>query len=63
MPFAVIGSSDLVKIGTRLVKGRCYKWGTVIGKIIVTCSYFLNSTHVLSRFLKLKMKRIVTLLN
>ena len=33
IPFAVIGSSDLVKIGTRLVKGRCYKWGTVIGKI------------------------------
>lgn len=28
-PMAVIGSSELVKIGTKLIKGRSYEWGTV----------------------------------
>jgi septin family protein len=43
MPFAVIGSSDLVKIGTRLVKGRSYKWGTVIGEDKILLNYnYLN---------------------
>lgn len=28
-PLAVIGSSDMVKIGNKLIKGRQYEWGTV----------------------------------
>jgi septin family protein len=28
-PFAIIGSTDLVKIGNKLTRGRHYEWGTV----------------------------------
>ena len=31
LPFAVVGSSDEVKIGNKMVKARQYPWGTVQG--------------------------------
>lgn len=30
MPFAVVGSSDMVKVGTKLVRARQYPWGVVV---------------------------------
>jgi septin family protein len=30
MPFAVVGSTDLVKVGSKMVKARQYPWGVVI---------------------------------
>jgi septin 6/8/11 len=32
LPFAVIGSSDLVKVGNKMVRARQYPWGVVVGK-------------------------------
>lgn len=29
MPLAVVGSSELVKVGTKLIRGRQYEWGVV----------------------------------
>lgn len=31
IPFAVVGSTDLVKIGNKTVRARQYPWGTVQG--------------------------------
>ena len=30
MPFAVIGSSDMVKVGNKMVRARQYPWGVVV---------------------------------
>lgn len=32
IPFAVVGSTDFVKIGNKTVRARQYPWGTVQGK-------------------------------
>lgn len=32
LPFAVVGSTDEVKIGNKMVRARQYPWGTVQGK-------------------------------
>lgn len=32
LPFAVVGSTEEVKIGNKMVKARQYPWGTVQGK-------------------------------
>lgn len=41
LPFAVVGSTEEVKIGNKMVRARQYPWGTVQGK--------LSSGHVLQR--------------
>lgn len=33
LPFAVVGSTEEVKIGNKMVKARQYPWGTVQGKL------------------------------
>lgn len=38
VPFAVVGSSDFVRIGSKSVRARQYPWGTVQGEYI----YFFN---------------------
>lgn len=35
VPFAVVGSSDEVKIGNKMVKARQYPWGTVQGNKMI----------------------------
>lgn len=32
LPFAVVGSTDEVKVGKRMVRGRQYPWGVLQGK-------------------------------
>ena len=32
LPFAVVGSNDFVKVGSKMVRARSYPWGTVQGK-------------------------------
>lgn len=32
IPFAVVGSTDFVKIGNKTVRARQYPWGTVQGR-------------------------------
>lgn len=31
LPFAVVGSTDFVKVGNKMVRSRQYPWGTVQG--------------------------------
>lgn len=33
MPFAVIGSTEELKIGNKMMKARQYPWGTVQGEL------------------------------
>lgn len=33
VPFAVVGSTDFVRIGNKMMRSRQYPWGTVQGKI------------------------------
>ena len=33
LPFAVVGSTEEVKIGNKMVKARQYPWGVVQGKL------------------------------
>lgn len=46
IPFAVVGSTDMVKIGNKTVRARQYPWGTVQGKrpSIWPLSYLLNNS-------------------
>ena len=32
MPFAVVGSTDFVRVGNKMVRARQYPWGTVQGE-------------------------------
>lgn len=41
LPFAVVGSTDFVKIGNKMVRSRQYSWGTVQGIRILNFCYFL----------------------
>lgn len=46
IPFAVVGSTDFVKIGNKTVRARQYPWGTVQGESDVsrfTLSFTLPS--------------------
>ena len=38
MPFAVVGSSDFVRVGNKMVRARQYPWGTVQGNNIKSYS-------------------------
>lgn len=33
VPFAVVGSTDFVRVGNKMMRSRQYPWGTVQGKI------------------------------
>lgn len=43
VPFAVVGSTDFVKVGNKMMRSRQYPWGTVQGK--QSCDYFFLSIH------------------
>ena len=32
VPFAVVGSTDFVRVGNKMMRARQYPWGTVQGK-------------------------------
>jgi septin 6/8/11 len=34
VPFAVVGSTDFIRIGNKMMRSRQYPWGTVQGKIV-----------------------------
>ena len=34
LPFAVVGSSEEVKVGNKMVRARQYPWGVVQGKLL-----------------------------
>lgn len=34
VPFAVVGSTDFVRVGNKMMRSRQYPWGTVQGKVI-----------------------------
>jgi septin 6/8/11 len=51
-PLAIIGSSELVKIGNKVTKGRRYEWGTVSVENELHCDFvklreMLLSTNLL----------------
>ena len=48
LPLAVIGSSDLVKVGTKLVRGRSYEWGTVSVENESHCDFLKLREMILS---------------
>lgn len=45
LPFAVVGSTEFVRVGNKMMRSRQYPWGTVQGKIkkptILDFSYVL----------------------
>ena len=43
VPFAVVGSTDMVKVGNKLVRARQYPWGVVVGKFFFSRVFILNS--------------------
>lgn len=45
VPFAVVGSSDEVKIGNKMVKARQYPWGTVQGNKMINEKFFFSLYH------------------
>ena len=47
-PLAVIGSSELVKIGSKFTKGRSYEWGTVSVENEAHCDFVKLRDMVLS---------------
>jgi Septin family protein len=34
LPFAVVGSTEFVKVGNKMMRSRQYPWGTVQGEFI-----------------------------
>ena len=34
LPFAVVGSTDEIKVGNKMMKARQYPWGTVQGMFV-----------------------------
>lgn len=36
VPFAVVGSTDFVRVGNKMMRSRQYPWGTVQGRFIYT---------------------------
>lgn len=43
LPFAVVGSTDEVKVGKRMVRGRHYPWGVLQGKYEQADSWRIKS--------------------
>lgn len=37
VPFAVVGSTDFVRVGNKMMRSRQYPWGTVQGNTITNC--------------------------
>lgn len=35
VPFAVVGSTEMVRVGNKMVRARQYPWGTVQGRWIL----------------------------
>lgn len=46
IPFAVVGSTDFVKIGNKTVRARQYPWGTVQGGSPASTRSFLARQQV-----------------
>jgi septin family protein len=42
VPFALIGSDELVSVDGKMLRGRKYKWGSVIGKFVLIQSRIPN---------------------
>ncbi|PIK61081.1 putative septin-11 [Apostichopus japonicus] len=52
LPFAVVGSTEEVKMGNKMVRARQYPWGVVQGKVLVVDALFQRCLEVaLSGFL------------
>jgi septin family protein len=44
VPFAVVGSTDFVRVGNKMMRSRQYPWGTVQGTVMFnTCIW---SSHI-----------------
>lgn len=43
VPFAVVGSTDFVRVGNKMMRSRQYPWGTVQGKAYKFYSLPINS--------------------
>lgn len=41
VPFAVVGSTDFVRVGNKMMRSRQYPWGTVQGTIIFNFSSYI----------------------
>lgn len=39
VPFAVVGSTDFVRVGNKMMRSRQYPWGTVQGKVLNFIQY------------------------
>lgn len=46
VPFAVVGSTDFVRMGNKMMRSRQYPWGTVQGKVYKFYSLSINSKLV-----------------
>lgn len=46
LPFAVVGSTEEVKIGNKMVKARQYPWGVVQGMLWVLCCVVFHAVCV-----------------
>jgi septin 6/8/11 len=42
VPFAVVGSTDFVRVGNKMMRSRQYPWGTVQGTVIFNSGKFLS---------------------
>lgn len=40
MPFAVVGSTDFVRVGNKMMRSRQYPWGTVQGTYFFALTFF-----------------------
>ena len=47
LPFAVVGSTEEVKVGNKMVRARLYPWGTVQGRYPFTTVALKCKTHPL----------------
>lgn len=47
VPFAVVGSTEFVKIGNKMTRSRQYPWGTVQGEL-VSNNCLIQSLKILS---------------
>jgi len=45
VPFAVVGSTDFVRVGNKMMRSRQYPWGTVQGKAI----NFIHSVYTFKK--------------
>lgn len=46
VPFAVVGSTDFVRVGNKMMRSRQYPWGTVQGILYFRISTLLNSSCI-----------------